>query len=34
MTVFGAIFKESSSIGKFWDLLGYFDQEDKVYFSK
>jgi len=33
MTVFGAIFGVNSSIGKLWDLLGYFGEEDKIFIN-
>jgi len=32
LSVFGAIFEVNSSIGKWWDLLGHFDENDKVDF--
>jgi len=32
MTICGAIFDVNSSIGKLWDLLGYFDKKDTVDF--
>jgi len=30
MTILGAIFEVNSSFGKLWDLLGQFDEKDKV----
>lgn len=32
MTVFGAIFEVSNSIGKLWNLFGYFGKKGTIYF--
>jgi len=32
ISMFGAIFKVNSIIGKLWDLLGHFDENDVVDF--
>jgi len=34
MTTFCSIFEVNSSIGKLWDLLGYFDKKDMVDFNE
>jgi len=34
MTVFGTIFEVNYSIGKFWDLLGHFDEKGTADFKK
>jgi len=34
MILFGAIFKVNRSFDKLWELLGHFDEKDKVDFNK